>query len=163
METTCIQCHCQNETSLQLRNYPTHKKRTVQDRRIPDERSSTHFQNTIYKYRHNTNQRCSSPKSERNGHLHTKTIGKLERTKLKLLGHILRADHSDPLRQALFESGTNMPRYHIIRRSGRPKLDWLLETMKDALLVLGQASPRDIDHTHVHIVATAAQQRIRPF
>ena len=83
--------------------------------------------------------------------------------KLKLLGHILRADHSDPLRQVLFESGTNIPRYHIIRRSGRPKLDWLLETMKDALLVLGQAIPRDIDHTHVRIVATAAQQRIRPF
>ena len=59
--------------------------------------------------------------------------------KLKLLGHILRADHSDPLRQVLFESGTNIPRYHIIRRSGRPKLDWLLETMKDALLVLGQS------------------------
>ena len=34
--------------------------------------------------------------------------------KLKLLGHILLADHSDPLRQVSFESGTNIPRYHII-------------------------------------------------
>ena len=52
--------------------------------------------------------------------------------KLKLFGHILRADHTDPLRQVLFEYNRNLPRIPPTKRVGRPKQDWLTETIKDS-------------------------------
>ena len=53
--------------------------------------------------------------------------------KLKLFGHILRANHKDPLRQVLFSYNSFAPRNIPLKRRGRPKLDWLQETIKDAL------------------------------
>jgi hypothetical protein len=47
----------------------------------------------------------------------------MEKTKLKLFGHILRRDHhADPLRQVLFGYRTFAPRILPTKGVGRPKL-----------------------------------------
>ena len=43
--------------------------------------------------------------------------------KIKLLGHILRADTNDPMRQVMFESTTSLPRI-TLARPGRPRAAW---------------------------------------
>lgn len=52
--------------------------------------------------------------------------------KLKLLGHMLRSSRADPLNQVTFAADGLRPRSIDKRRPGRPRLDWLTETYKDA-------------------------------
>ena len=52
--------------------------------------------------------------------------------KFKLLGHLLRAAPEDPLHQVVFRDQNKKPRIVEDRRSGRPREDWLWETMDDA-------------------------------
>ena len=47
------------------------------------------------------------------------------RRKVKLLGHIIRAKHSDPLRQVIFQKGTDQPRTEYKKRTGKPRDKWL--------------------------------------
>ena len=52
--------------------------------------------------------------------------------KQRLLGHILRADHTDPLRQVTFEQDSCMPKQFYKKRRGAPRKIWIEETMKEA-------------------------------
>ena len=44
---------------------------------------------------------------------------------MKLLGHVVRAENNDPMRQVMFRSG-RVEELHVgKRRVGKPKLDWV--------------------------------------
>ena len=47
--------------------------------------------------------------------------------KLKLLGHVVRADNDDPMRQVTFKSGCVKELNVGKRRVGKPKLDWIIQ------------------------------------
>ena len=83
--------------------------------------------------------------------------------KLKLLGHILRANREDPLRQVLFEFGSNIPIIFHVKRCGRPKLDWFSESIKEAMHTLGWEAPTEITQQDLDIVIRAASNRQGPF
>ena len=48
------------------------------------------------------------------------------------MGHVLRAQEDDPMRQVVFEQGTYKERRSYKIRPGRPKPSWIINTMKDA-------------------------------
>ena len=50
--------------------------------------------------------------------------------KIRLLGHVIRANQSDPLRQVSFMPGTINPLPTEGKRAGHPKQDWLFETKR---------------------------------
>ena len=52
--------------------------------------------------------------------------------KMKLLGHVVRADNKDPMRQVTFEKGNVTERTVGKRRVGKPKLKWTKTTMQEA-------------------------------
>ena len=83
--------------------------------------------------------------------------------KLKLLGHILRANREDPLRQVLFECGSNIPRIFHVKRCGRPKLDCFSESIKEAMHTLGWEAPSEITQQDLNTVIRAANNRQGPF
>ena len=85
--------------------------------------------------------------------------------KLKLLGHMLRSSRADPLNQVTFAADGLRPRSIDKRRPGRPRLDWLTETYKDAFQhMYGHDQffdPSDLEH--MNRVKQWATQRIGPF
>ena len=83
--------------------------------------------------------------------------------KLKLFGHILRANHKDPLRQVLFSYSSFSPKNFPMKRIGRPRLDWLQETIKDAYHALGRVAPPHPTHHDVQQLVHAAILRRGPF
>ena len=44
---------------------------------------------------------------------------------MKLLGHVVRAENDDPMRQVMFKSGRVEELNVVKRRVGKPKLDWV--------------------------------------
>jgi len=54
----------------------------------------------------------------------------LEERKTKLLGHIMRREESDPLKQVCFDE-KGFQHIYEKRRIGRPRLHWVRETMKN--------------------------------
>ena len=58
------------------------------------------------------------------------------------MGHIPRASRYDPIRQVIFETGTNAPNIIHCKRVGRPRADWVIETLTDALYALEEAVPQ---------------------
>ena len=50
--------------------------------------------------------------------------------KARLLGHILRADNNDPLRQVSFQPGTAYRVQYGKKRVGKPKQNWIHQTKK---------------------------------
>ena len=62
--------------------------------------------------------------------------------RISLLGHILRADANFPLRQVIFENQTCVPQKPPYRRQGRPRVDWLTETVKVTFHCLGHSPPQ---------------------
>ena len=83
------------------------------------------------------------------------------RQKLRLLGHILRADETDPMRQVTFEGNTWKPRNVTARRRGRPRDQWLVEAMRTAFDELVQNDHVHFDwedSNHVQMVVAAAQK-----
>ena len=72
------------------------------------------------------------------------------KAKLKFFGHILRCSRADPLSQVTFAADGIRPRHVVYRRPGRPKLDWVIESYKDAFSFLnGQGvlfDPANINH-----------------
>ena len=80
-----------------------------------------------------TNQIVREKTSQYNVDL-TKFSDTWRQQKFKLFRHILRADHTDPLRQVRLDYRTNSPRAFPTRRVARPKMDWLREALKDATL-----------------------------
>ena len=55
----------------------------------------------------------------------------LKRTN-QLLGHIIRADPQDPMRQVPFQPNSLIPRIEHVRRVGKLRAHWLIETYADA-------------------------------
>ena len=79
--------------------------------------------------------------------------------KVKLLGHFLRTDSQDPMKQVMLDPYTNRPRLEY-RRPGTPRASWLLETFKDALILLGRSkSYDDSSDEHRQYVIQHAQTR----
>ena len=79
--------------------------------------------------------------------------------KVKLLGHILRTDSKDPMKQVMLDPSTNRPRPEY-RRPGKPRASWLLETIKDACPLLGRSeSYDDTNNEHRQYVVQQAQTR----
>ena len=79
--------------------------------------------------------------------------------KLKLLGHILRSNPQDPMRQVLFEPHTFVPRIEY-RRPGKPRLSWLQETFKEAFGLLGRVEPFNVENLeHVRFIVHHAHAR----
>ena len=80
------------------------------------------------------------------------------------LGHVLRAPPNDPMREVLFEAGTNLPMAAHTRRVGKPRANWLLETYNDAFYLVDCHTPFDINNRmHLNILAERAQAREPPF
>ena len=92
--------------------------------------------------------------------------GKIEKLSCYvLLGHVLRAPPIDPMREVLFEAGTNLPRaaHTHTRRVGKPRANWLLETYIDAFSLVDCHTPFDINNRmHLNILAERAQAREPP-
>ena len=83
----------------------------------------------------------------------------MDEKKGKLLGHILRTDSKDPMKQAMLDPSTNRPRPEY-RRPGKPRAPWLPETIKDAFALLGRSeSYDDTNNEHRLYVIQQAQTR----
>jgi len=68
-----------------------------------------------------------------------------------------------PLRQVLFEFGSNIPRIFHVKRCGRPKLDWFTESKKEAMHTMGWEAPTEITEQDLDIVIRAVNNRQGPF
>ena len=66
--------------------------------------------------------------------------------KLQLLGHIIRADPQDPMRQVVFQPNSLIPRTEHTRRVDRPRAHWLGETYADAFREFGNQEHFDIQN-----------------
>ena len=73
------------------------------------------------------------------------------------------SNHKDPLRQVLFSYNSFAPRNIPLKRRGRPKLDWLQETIKDAYHALGRVAPPSPTHQDVLQLVDVATLRCGPF
>ena len=49
-----------------------------------------------------------------------------------LLGHIIRTDDNDPLKQVTFSNDDLNPLTPAVRRTGRPRQKWIELTLRDA-------------------------------
>ena len=111
-----------------------------------------------------TNQKVIDTLEHRFKYSHTKLSTRWKNNKTTLLGHILRAQHDDPMREVLFEPGTLRPRIEHCRRVGKPRTQWLIETCQDAY---AQISPHDVfdinNLDHMNLLARWAHRRERPF
>lgn len=112
-----------------------------------------------------TNERLYSLIREQYG-CHYESFGESWRKrKCKLLGHILRCHHSDPLHQVTFSYDNVSSRTPPLLRPGRPRADWLCETYKDACQYLyGPLRVFDIsDRQLLTDIKQAARDRTGPF
>ena len=95
---------------------------------------------------------------------HVKLSVKWKQKKLTLLGHILRAPHNDPMREILFQPGKNIPRSEHVRRVGKPRANWLLDTFVEAYAFLHpQAHFDETVPAHWNEIADTAMRRDPPF
>ena len=89
-----------------------------------------------------------------------------KKANMRLFGHVLRSSPADPMNQVTLDGDNLRPRPVHARRTGRPKVDWVLESYKDAYSIInGQgAAPFDInDLDHLHQVKAHAAARLSPF
>ena len=56
----------------------------------------------------------------------------LKKKRLSLLGHIIRTDDNDPIKQVTFANNKLEPLTAALRRVGRPRQKWIELTLKDA-------------------------------
>ena len=73
---------------------------------------------------------------------------------MKLAGHILRADDSDPLRQINYQPSTAKPFEIRVRRAGRPQ-QWLACTNESIYATLSNS-----EYTASEVLAAATQREI---
>ena len=84
--------------------------------------------------------------------------------KIQLLGHIIRSDPQDPMRQVLFLPNSLIPRTEHARRVGKPRAHWLIETYADAYRESGHVDQFDINNIlQRNLVNELAQQRLNIF
>ena len=111
-----------------------------------------------------TNQAVLNELSQRYGYKHIRLSTKWKNRKVTLLGHIIRAETEDPMREVLFETGTFGPRIEHIRRVGKPRANWLLETYKDAHTMIDNVTPFDMNDIQlIQTLHGKAQRRETPF
>jgi hypothetical protein len=94
-----------------------------------------------------------------------------ELRKLKLLGHVLRRNRQHPQHQVTFATQSALPRESSNRRVfGRPRANWILNTMSKAWNFMRQNNPllqneefnKDDRHIREQIIAQA-RQYLPPF
>ena len=83
----------------------------------------------------------------------------LDERRVKLAGHILRAQASDPLRQVSYQAGSGDPIQIGKRRVGRPRQQWLYRT-NEAIHNMISHTDYDGDPVQNSFILRAAQQRI---
>ena len=83
-----------------------------------------------------TNQRVIHTLAQEHGYKHIPLSLKWKQRKITLLGHILRCAPNDPMHEVLFEQGTYTPRIEHIKRVGKPRAKWLLESCSDAYAII---------------------------
>ena len=111
-----------------------------------------------------TNQRVVDTLKERHHYHYVKLSDSWRKKKITLLGHILRAPTHDPMREVLFESRTTTPRIEHIKRVGKPKAHWLLETFQDARDIQFPNTRFDCQNpVHLNDMVAKAQNRESPF
>ena len=59
-----------------------------------------------------------------------------KKAKMRFFGYVLRASPADPMNQVSFHVDNLRPRPVRSRRSGRPKLDWTLDSCRDAFEIM---------------------------
>ena len=74
---------------------------------------------------------------------------------MKLAGHILRADDSDPLRQINYQPSTAKPFQIRVRRAGRARQQWLACTNESIYATLSNS-----EYTASEVLAAATQREI---
>ena len=84
---------------------------------------------------------------------------------IKLLGHLIRESADEPTKLATFNRGSALPKLPKKRRVGRPKLNWVEETSKEAFKRTqdfhGFAETYDINNKeHRNTLRQAGKQRI---
>ena len=52
------------------------------------------------------------------------------------MGHIIRADQNDPIRQVTFENDSVRPRYKGYRRVGKPSINWTTNNIQKAWKII---------------------------
>ena len=89
----------------------------------------------------------------------------LRTARIKMLGHILRADEDDPMRSCFLTAGTIKERSDTTWRVGRPRVHWLHQTMAEAWeSISGQeASQYEGLAYQDEIILGAALARVAPF
>lgn len=83
----------------------------------------------------------------------------LDERRVKLAGHILRAQASDPLRQVSYQAGSGDPLQIGKRRVGHPRQQWLYRT-NEAIHNMISHTDYDGDPVQNSSIFRAAQQRI---
>ena len=53
----------------------------------------------------------------------------IDAKRIKLAGHLLRADDSDPMRQVSFQNNSASPYLPLFRRPGRPPKNWMISSL----------------------------------
>ena len=111
-----------------------------------------------------TNQRIIDTLWRSHKYKYVQLSAKWMQKKLTLLGHILRAPHDDPMREILFQPRQNIPRSVHVRRVGKPRANWLLNTFEEAYAFLHPEAHFDASITaHWNEIADAANRREPPF
>ena len=85
---------------------------------------------------------------------------------MRLLGHVLRSSPADPMNQVTLDGDNLRPRPVHTRRTGSPKVDWVLESYKDACSIIngqGAAAFNINDLGHLQQVKAHAAARLPPF
>ena len=83
-----------------------------------------------------TNKKVWDKATEESGKYILKFTEMWYRQKYKRLGHLLRSEPDNPLHRVVFRTPDKHPRITGIRGVGRPREDWLYETMKDAFNIV---------------------------
>ena len=89
-----------------------------------------------------------------------------KKAKMRLFGHVLRSSPADPMNQVTLDGDNLRPRPVHTRRTGRPKVDWVLESYKDAYSIIngqGAAAFNINDLGHLQQVKAHAAARLPPF
>ena len=92
------------------------------------------------------------------------------KSKLNLLGHVLRSSKDNPLYQVCFEQFSQIPRMVTKRRAGKPRMNWLDNSLKQAYEIItkeeNEQEREDFDlnkDEHIFKIRDRAKKRKEPF
>ena len=92
----------------------------------------------------------------------------LKGRRLKLLGHVIRAEETDPLKEVTFNRETMEVKTIGWRRVGRPKVHWIHTVMETAWNEIRHSHPEELQeydnlYTQKEIIKQTAENIIYPF